>query len=257
MRKINTGRVGSPILGNIAVFDGNNVRTLDPADTLNLSGNTVASSVNFDVTNGSSVRIYDDANFVDVNAPALAADVNFTLPANEGTTGYVLTTDGAGNLDWEEVAVSVTNETADNSTYYPVFTDTTSGTITDVSVSSTKLEYQPSSGTLTVDTLDATNGTFTDIEAGTITETSSRVLKTDVEPIYNAVDAISALEGVSYTRISSGRREAGLIAEEVEKVLPELVESSGKYKSISYSRLTAYLIEAVKSLKGELAEVKK
>ena len=77
-----------------------------------------------------------------------------------------------------------------------------------------------------------------------------------MEPIQNAVDKIVSLSGINYTRISSGRREAGLIAEEVEQVLPELVDSAGEYKSISYSRLTAYLIEAVKTLKIQLDEVR-
>jgi len=94
-----------------------------------------------------------------------------------------------------------------------------------------------------------------DFSAGTITETSSIVLKTDVEPIAHALDSITALTGVSYTRIATGRRESGLIAEEVEKIAPELVIETGDYKSISYSRLTAYLIEAVKDLKKELVKI--
>jgi hypothetical protein len=100
-------------------------------------------------------------------------------------------------------------------------------------------------------------GTFTDLNATNITETSSIILKENITPISNAIDIITLLEGVEYTRKSTGKKEAGLIAEEVKKVLPELVDSAGEYKSISYSRLTAYLIEAVKSLKTELDEIQK
>jgi len=100
------------------------------------------------------------------------------------------------------------------------------------------------------------NITADDFVATTITETSSIVLKENVEPLADALSKIISLNGVNYDRISSGTREAGLIAEEVEKIIPEVVDSCGEYKSVSYSRLTAYLIEAVKRLKQDLDELK-
>jgi hypothetical protein len=67
------------------------------------------------------------------------------------------------------------------------------------------------------------------------------------------------LVGVVYDRKDGSRyNEAGLIAEEVNKVLPNLVSKNadGNPESIYYTKLTAYLIEAVKSLKEEINELK-
>ena len=62
-----------------------------------------------------------------------------------------------------------------------------------------------------------------------------------------------SLEGVIYDRKDgSSKREAGLIKEEVEKILPNLVKGEG----VHYTKLTAYLIEAVKELSAEVTKLK-
>ena len=94
---------------------------------------------------------------------------------------------------------------------------------------------------------------------GIITETSSIALKENVMPIENALDSILQLVGVTYDRKDgSTKSEAGLIAEDVNRVLPNLVtkDSKGKPQGINYSKLSAYLIEAVKSLKSEIDSLK-
>lgn len=202
------------------------------------------------IGSSSSLKFKDntDNNTITIKAPTNSSNYTLILPTSVGSTGDALIIDSSGNLSFGDISVDITNQTADTNTYYPVITTTTSSGLTSASVSSSKLSFQPSSGTLTVDNLTVSN----DFQADSITETSSYVLKTDIEPIQNAVDKIVSLSGINYTRISSGKREAGLIAEEVEKILPELVDSAGEYKSISYSRLTAYLIESVKTLKKEI-----
>lgn len=95
---------------------------------------------------------------------------------------------------------------------------------------------------------------------GTITETSSIALKENINPIYNALESILQLVGVTYDRKDgSVKNEAGLIAEDVNRVIPNLVtkDKSGEVVGINYSRLSAYLIEAVKTLSSELESVKK
>jgi hypothetical protein len=104
----------------------------------------------------------------------------------------------------------------------------------------------------------AASGTSGRIDAGTlvatsITETSSITLKQNINPIENALLLISKLDGVTYDRKDgSSKNEAGLIAEDVQKILPNLVSSDG----IQYTKLTAYLIEAVKTLKKEIDDLK-
>ena len=92
----------------------------------------------------------------------------------------------------------------------------------------------------------------------TLVETSSIAFKENVNPINNALDAIMQLVGVTYDRKDNNEHEAGLIAEDVNKVLPDLVSKdlNGDPHGIKYSKLTAYLIEAIKSLKQEINSLK-
>ena len=94
--------------------------------------------------------------------------------------------------------------------------------------------------------------------AATIVETSSIVYKQDVNPITDALDTVMQLVGVTYARKDTHKYEAGLIAEDVDKILPNLVSKNeqGKPEGIQYTKLTAYLIEAVKSLKAEIDQLK-
>ena len=90
----------------------------------------------------------------------------------------------------------------------------------------------------------------------TLTELSSIKIKKNIKPIENALETITKLQGVTYDRIDGTKtNEVGLIAEEVEKLIPSLVsyDNKGNVQGLNYSRLVAYLIEAVK----ELQEVNK
>jgi hypothetical protein len=78
---------------------------------------------------------------------------------------------------------------------------------------------------------------------------SSRRWKTNIQPLHNALRLVEQLRGVSYDLKDSGKHEIGVIAEDVGKVLPEVVsyEENGKdARGVDYSRLTALLIEATR-----------
>lgn len=101
--------------------------------------------------------------------------------------------------------------------------------------------------------------TATSLTATTISETSSLTLKQNISQIENGLDSILSLTGVLYDRKDNSKKnEAGLIAEDVYKVLPNLVtlDKNGKPEGISYTKITAYLIEAVKELKKEIEQLK-
>ena len=97
------------------------------------------------------------------------------------------------------------------------------------------------------------NGTF----AGTMTSNSDASLKTNVVTIVSALDKVDALRGVMFDRISTGKREMGVIAQEVEAVIPELVFTDANgVKSVAYANTVALLIEAIKELKSEITDLK-
>ncbi len=88
---------------------------------------------------------------------------------------------------------------------------------------------------------------------------SSRRWKTNISPVENALDKVQQLNGVYYDSKTDGKRNLGLIAEEVGKVVPEIVkyEENGKdAQGLDYSRLVALLIEAVKDQQKEINALK-
>jgi hypothetical protein len=101
------------------------------------------------------------------------------------------------------------------------------------------------------------SGNFT---AGTITctdlnSTSDLELKKDVSTFENALSVISSLRGVNFTWKESEKPSIGVIAQELEQVLPQLV-STAENKSVNYNGLIGVLIEAVKELSKEVEELK-
>ena len=96
------------------------------------------------------------------------------------------------------------------------------------------------------------------ITCASLTESSSVTLKENINPITNALDLIKQLNGVTYDRKNgTAKNEAGLIAEAVAKVLPNIVkhDQAGNPEGINYTKLTAYLIEAVKELTARVDQL--
>jgi hypothetical protein len=97
-------------------------------------------------------------------------------------------------------------------------------------------------------------GSFT--LGGILTENSSIRYKKDIETIKYGLDKVLQMRGVTYVKKDTGLSEVGVIAEEMNEVDPLLVikNEEGEVDSVTYSRINAYLIEAVKELKQELNE---
>jgi len=97
------------------------------------------------------------------------------------------------------------------------------------------------------------------------TTISDERLKTDIERIDNALDKVSQLNGYTFTYKKDGKASAGVIAQEVEKVLPSAVseqeiplqaEQGEEYKIVQYDQIHGLLIEAIKELKAEIEALK-
>ncbi len=102
------------------------------------------------------------------------------------------------------------------------------------------------------------NGTLSIADLSAASDIS---LKKDIQPLEGALEKVASLKGVSYNwrteeypkKGFSRDRQIGLIAQDVEKVLPELVrtDKDGK-KSLAYDKLTSVLVEAIKAQQGEI-----
>mgnify|MGYP003304388281 CR=1 FL=1 len=100
-----------------------------------------------------------------------------------------------------------------------------------------------------------------DVIAFSTTIASDVALKSDIEVIPNALDKIDSIQGYTFKKL--GKKSAGIIAQELEKVLPEAVKEKklslhdGKtYKTVEYDAIHGLLIQAIKELKNEIRELK-
>ena len=93
-----------------------------------------------------------------------------------------------------------------------------------------------------------------------VTAFSDERLKENIETIPNALDKVCQMRGVTFNRTDfDGEKQMGVIAQEVEKIIPEVVkedDSEDKIKSVAYGNMVGILIEAVKELKAEIEELK-
>lgn len=102
-------------------------------------------------------------------------------------------------------------------------------------------------------TLDVT-GTIR--ATGSITENSDESLKENINTIENACGKISQIRGVEYNKIGEEAKKIGVIAQEVESVVPEVVtEDADGTKSVSYTNLVGLLIQSNKELIKRVTEL--
>ena len=211
------------------LFDVDGDGTVLFPTTGNVGIGTTITSPTYKLEVGGSARIY--GSLVD------------SLGAT-GTSGQVLQSVGTG-ISWvtfSSGSVTVSDDTSTNATRYPIFEDVTSGNSTTINVSSTKLTFNPSTGTLS---------------ATVFTSLSDANKKTNIRPIENAIEITKKLEGVRFDWIDSGAPSIGVIAQEVEKVLPELVVESDGTKSVSYGNIIGVLIEAIKEQQIRIEELER
>jgi hypothetical protein len=106
-------------------------------------------------------------------------------------------------------------------------------------------------------TFDGSNVNVSGVVTATdFNSSSDQNLKTNIETIENALDITSQLRGVSFDWKETGSKSYGVIAQELEKVLPDLVKT-GELKTVNYSGIIGVLIEAIKELKEDIEDLKK
>ena len=88
------------------------------------------------------------------------------------------------------------------------------------------------------------------------TATSDRRLKTDLQCIEGALDKVSTLTGYTFSRIDAPGRHTGLIAQDVQAVLPEAVTDNDGTLGLAYGNLVGLLVEAIKELRAEVVELR-
>ena len=114
---------------------------------------------------------------------------------------------------------------------------------TNTATTSSNLTFVDSTGNLTA--------------SGTVTANSDERLKENVETIEDALEKVKQLRGVEYDHKKTGDHCLGVIAQEVEKIVPDVVyEDALGVKSVAYMNMVALLIEAVKDQQKQIDELK-
>ncbi len=205
---------------------------------LDMSGNgTYAGTVTATTFSGSG------ASLTSLNASNLGSGTVPTARLGSGTANS--TTYLRGDQTWATISggATLSNDTTTNATYYPTFSSATSGTYSTAYVSNTKCTFNPSTGTLS---------------ATVFTSLSDINQKKNVEKISSAIDLTTQINGVRFDWKDTGEKSAGVIAQEVEEILPEIVHTNEDgIKTVNYNGIIALLIESIKEQQNQINTLKK
>ena len=107
---------------------------------------------------------------------------------------------------------------------------------------------------ITLLTLDQTNDRADTVTAVNFNALSDANLKRNVSTLENALGVVGALRGVRFDWAHNNKPSVGLIAQEVQQIIPSLVhQTEAKLLSVSYQNIVAVLIEAVKELSAKVS----
>lgn len=236
------------------VLLNNNISSNVSTINNNISAN--ATTVTTNLNNNISANVTSINNNISANVATLNNNITANVTAASGvsagtyggTTAIpVYTVDARGRLTYS-ANVSITagatlqDDTSTAATFYPVYANTTTGTYLNAFTSSSKYTYNPSTGTLS---------------ATIFNSLSDASLKLNVQPVVNAIDVLKQIQGVSFNWKDNGNKSYGVIAQNIENVLPDIVTTTDDgIKTVNYQALTAFLIEAVKELSNEVEQLK-
>ena len=222
----------------------------------------------FTATNGTSIVLASGANTSDVLfvvsygtfqvadlGTALTADLN--IQGNK-ITGSAVSLDSSGDITLDADGADIL--LSDGGTEIGRFTNSSSDLVLQTAVSDKDfiLKGNDDGSTITALTVDmsaAGAATFNN----DVTAFSDVILKDNIDTIDNALDRVKGMRGVFFDRKDNKQqRQTGVIAQEVEPFLPEVVRETKdekKIKSVAYGNMVGVLIEAIKELNAKIEEL--
>ncbi len=219
-------KAGGALTGAVttnSTFDGRDVAT----DGTKLDGIASGAQVNVPTNLGSGTS---------------ATDVTIVSSTGSNTTVPAATTSAAGCISAADktkldgIASNATNVTNNNQ-------------ITNGAGYTTYTSNQATNTNSTV--------TFTTVNAGTINTTSDERAKDDITPITGSLSKVQQLGGYSFTLKATDEKSSGVIAQELQKVMPEQVQEDAEgLLSVQYGNMVGLLIEAIKEQQAQIDELK-
>ena len=226
-------------------------------------GGSEITALTLDMSDGGRANFNNDIGLLDGKSVRFGTD-NDSAIFHSGSAMTVSNSTGNLTLD---VAGDIVLDAADNEIVF-----TSSGTqIGYVSMASSNLTIESvvsdkdlifrgnDGGTaitaLTLDMSAAGAATFNN----NVTAYSDERLKENIVTVPDALKKVTAMRGVHYNRIDTGKAHTGVVAQEIQEIAPELVLTANDEigtLSVDYGNITGYLIEAIKELKAEIEELK-
>jgi hypothetical protein len=178
-----------------------------------------------------------------VPSTGILTATGFAGPLVGNVTGNVSGSAGTatGNAG-SATQIATTGASSSSSTFYPTFVGSnTSGN--QAATTTAALTFVPSTGTFT---------------STILTASSDEKLKENIRPITGALEMVLQLAGVLFNRIGQTNDEIGYLAQQVEKILPQVVHTDDQgFKSVAYGNVVALLTEAIKDQQAQINELKK
>jgi hypothetical protein len=230
-----------------AAFDKANTATADlsppflVANAAYGAANSVFGVANLAATATNAKAAFDYANGVYTNTAAAFLKANGAATnANESfdyANGIATNTTAAFAKANQSTSIAITDDTSGSTVLYPSLSKVTTGTVSTINTSSTKLTFDPSTGTLSATVMNTL---------------SDKKLKEKISKINGALDTVLAMRGVSFQWKETKNKSYGLIAQELEKQVPELVGDANGTKTVNYDAIIAFLIEAIRELNDKI-----
>ena len=251
------------------IFQGNDDGSANTtALTLDMSA-AGAATFNGAITSGGNITVGGTNNLIvnDSGAAIFGNDGDLSI-GNSGTIGLIsapngdMTLDTAGNINLDADGGNI--RIKDGGTEYGTINKNGTANLSIYSsASDADMLFQGNDGgsvitALTLDMSAAGAATFNgDVNAPNFNTTSDATLKTNVETLTGSLDAVKSLRGVSFDWLENGGSEIGVIAQEVEDVLPDVVNTNEDgIKSVKYGNMVGLLIEAIKEQQAQIDELK-
>ena len=226
--------------------EGAPIETIGPSQDIVATAATLRPKTTNAVDLGTTALQYKDAYFDGtVRTDTLTVDENATITGNLTVSG-TFTDSGSGTQTAARAALSGGTGITYNSSTGVIDCDI--NTPAEVGLGSLSSNGNSLAGNFSV------KGAIT--ATGNITAFSDERLKENVETIEGALDKVSQMRGVMYDK--DGERGTGVIAQEMQQVMPEVVMDSGRgdYLSVAYGNIVGVLIESIKELKAEIEALK-
>jgi hypothetical protein len=240
-----TGISNSPGNASVSVNDTTNIVFVE--GQLSVSGGIIgntginltqilngSSAVNIAAAGGNVITSVAGNTIQTVSAGLVTIDGDLTVTGNATLSGNILgdkIQNGTTSIEIQTVSGNA-NITIGATSNVAVFTTT---------------------GLLITGNISATG----DVTAQNVNSLSDATLKANVEPIINAGAVVDALNGVGYDWVDGSGHAYGMIAQAVEEIIPEAVKTDANgIKSVNYQMVTPFLVEIVKELRRDVAELK-